>query len=72
MVDISAAVDDKLLQFLANSGAVVLVSTPEYHSVRVEVSLDRLEAIAGSDSVYFIQPKMEYMLNDVDARRLAR
>ena len=43
----------------------MLVSTPEYHSVRVEVSLDRLEDIAGSDSVYFIQPKMEYMLNDV-------
>ena len=65
VVDISASVDDKLLQFLARSGAVVLVSTPEYRSVRAEVSLDRLEDIAGSDSVYFIQPKMEYMLNDV-------
>jgi hypothetical protein len=65
VVDISASVDDKLLQFLASKGAVLLVSTPEYHSVRVEVSLDRLEDIAGSDSVYFIQPKMEYLLNDV-------
>jgi Calx-beta domain/CHRD domain/Subtilase family len=65
VVDISASVDENLLQFLASRGAVVLVSTPEYHSVRAEVSLDRLEDIAGSDSVYFIQPKMEYMLNDV-------
>ncbi len=64
VVDISAAVDDNLLQLLANNGAVVLVSTPEYHSVRAEVSLNRLEDIAGSDSVYFIQPKMDYLLND--------
>jgi hypothetical protein len=64
VVDISASVDDKLLQLLANNGAAVLVSTPEYNSVRVEVALDRLENIAASDSVYFIQPKMEYLLND--------
>ncbi|MGZ8845236.1 MAG: Calx-beta domain-containing protein [Pyrinomonadaceae bacterium] len=66
VVDISAAVDDKLLQLLANNGAVVLISTPDYNSVRVEVSLDRLEDIAGSDSVYFIQPKMDYMLSQVN------
>jgi len=67
VVDISAMVDDKLLQLLANNGAVVLVSTPDYNSVRVEVALDRLEDIAASDSVHFIQPKQEYMLNDVSA-----
>src|SRR6267143_6221412 len=65
VVDISASVDDKLFQLLANNGAVVLVSTPEYNSVRVEVALNRLEDIAASDSVHFVQPKMEYVLNDV-------
>jgi hypothetical protein len=65
VVDISASVDDKLLQLLANNGAVVLVSTPDYNSVRVEVALDRLEEIAASDSVHFIQPKQDYMLNNV-------
>jgi hypothetical protein len=65
VVDISGTVDDKLLQSLANNGAAVLVSTPEYHSVRVEVALNRLESIAALDGVNFIQPKMEYMLNDV-------
>src|SRR6266850_4860595 len=65
VVDISASVDDRFLQLLANNGAVVLVSTPDYNSVRVEVALNRLEDIAASDSVHFIQPKQEYMLNSV-------
>src|SRR5262245_53144263 len=40
VVDITAFVDDRFLQFLERNGATVLVSTPEYHSVRVEVSLN--------------------------------
>ncbi len=67
VVDISASVNDKLLQMLVSNGANVLVSTPDYNSVRVEVSLNRLEDIAASDSVYFIQPKQEYMLNSVSS-----
>jgi Calx-beta domain/Subtilase family len=63
VVDITATVDDKLIQFLVSKGAVVLVSEPDYHNVRVEVALDRLEDIAASDSVRFIQPKQEYMLS---------
>jgi len=71
VVDISATVDDKLLQFLRNNGAVILNSTPVYNSVRVEVGMDRLEDIAASDSVNFIQPKQEYLLNDVTTTPLA-
>jgi hypothetical protein len=63
VVDITALVDDNLIQFLERNGAAILVSTPEYHSVRVEVSLNRLEDIAASDKVRFIQPKAEYMLS---------
>ena len=62
VVDISGNVDDKLLQSLTNNGAAVLVSTPEYHSVRVEVALNHLETIAALEGVTFIQPKMEYLL----------
>jgi hypothetical protein len=63
VVDISGTVGDDLLNTLAANGAKVLVSTPEYNSVRVEVALDRLEAIAASPAVRFIQPKQNYMLS---------
>jgi len=63
IVDITASVDEQLLRMLANNGARVLVSEPDYHNVRVEVSLDRLEDIAASSSVRIIQPKQEYILS---------
>ncbi|HZV60407.1 MAG TPA: hypothetical protein VFF42_08690, partial [Candidatus Eremiobacteraceae bacterium] len=67
VVDISGTIDDKLLQVLTNMGATVVVSTPEYNSIRVEVGLDRLEEIALSDSVRFIQPKQDCMLAGVSS-----
>jgi CHRD domain/Calx-beta domain/Subtilase family/Domain of unknown function (DUF4214) len=63
VVDISAAVNDQLIQLLERNGAIVLASVPESHSVRVEIGIDRLETIAASDSVRFIQPKAEYALS---------
>src|SRR5262249_41381885 len=65
VVDINAKVDDQFLKFLAGNGGDVLFSSAEYKSVRVDVPLDRLEAIAASDNVRFIQPKADYMLNQV-------
>jgi hypothetical protein len=65
VVDISAQVDDQFLNFLSANGADVLSSSSEYRSLRVDVPLDRLEAIAASNNVRFIQPKTEYLLNQV-------
>ncbi|MCA1614019.1 MAG: S8 family serine peptidase, partial [Acidobacteria bacterium] len=59
VVDISGEVGDSLLQTLKENGAKVLVSTPRYDSLRAEVGLDRLEAVAASPAVRFIQPKQE-------------
>ena len=65
VVDISARVDDQFLKFLARTGADVLSSSAESHSVRVDVPLASLEAIAASDNVSFIQPQADYLLNQV-------
>src|SRR5215471_10477003 len=65
VVDISARVDDQFLKFVATNGADVLSSSAEYHSVRVDVQLASLEAIAASDNVSFIQPQADYLLNQV-------
>jgi hypothetical protein len=59
VVDISGDVGDSLLQTLRENGATVLISAPRYNTLRAEVSLDRLEAIAASPAVRFIQPKQE-------------
>ncbi|MEJ7655132.1 MAG: hypothetical protein WKH64_18245 [Chloroflexia bacterium] len=60
-MDISGKITDSLLQNLKANGANILVSMPAYDSLRAEVALDRLEAIADSPDVRFIQPKQEYM-----------
>jgi hypothetical protein len=60
VVDITGTVGDSLLGLLAANGASVIASTPAYDSIRAEVSLDRLETIAASSSVRFIQSKQEF------------
>jgi len=58
-VDITAAIDDELLQRLADMGVEVSNVFPQYHSLRTKTSLDQLEKIAGFPQVRFIQPKQE-------------
>jgi hypothetical protein len=62
VVDITARVDNSLLQALENLGARIISSYPRYHSVRAEISLDSLESIAALDDVVFIRPKLEPMV----------
>src|SRR5438132_1575464 len=58
-VDITAAIDDELLQRLADMGVEVSNVFAQYHSLRTKTSLDQLEKIAGFPQVRFIQPKQE-------------
>jgi len=48
VVDITGNINQSLLQTLISNGAKILVSTPNYNSIRVEVGLDSLESIAAS------------------------
>jgi Calx-beta domain/Domain of unknown function (DUF4214) len=59
LVDITANVSDSLLNTLKAGGATIMDSLPEYRSVRAEISLDSLEAIAASPDVIYIMPAQE-------------
>ncbi len=59
VVDITAQVDEKLMEALAANGARVLSSFPRYRSIRAAVPFDRLEAIAALSQVIFIQPRQD-------------
>ncbi|MBV8856050.1 MAG: S8 family serine peptidase [Acidobacteria bacterium] len=59
VVDITAKLDDAFFETLSANGARVLVAVPGYDSARVEVGLDRLEAIAALPQVRYIQSKQE-------------
>ncbi|MBA2702363.1 MAG: S8 family serine peptidase [Blastocatellia bacterium] len=67
VVDITGNINQSLLQTLTSYGAKILVSTPNYNSIRVEVALDSLESIAASPDVNFIQAKQEAMTSRSNA-----
>ena len=58
-VDISAEVSDRLLGVLRKMGVKVESSWVQYHTLRAQVALDQLEAVAALPQVRFIQPKQE-------------
>jgi hypothetical protein len=70
-VDISALVDDQLLNDLRGMGIGVSNVFPKYNSLRAVVLLEQLETIAGFNQVRFIQPKQEALLSQtrVESRR---
>jgi hypothetical protein len=59
IIDISASVDKQLLKKLKQAGALVINSFPEYNTVRAEVSLDAVDAIADMPEVNYVQPMQE-------------
>jgi hypothetical protein len=70
IVDISGQITNSLLDLLKANGANVLVSTPRFNSVRAEVALNNLEAIAASPDVRYIQSKQEAMTSRREASAL--
>jgi hypothetical protein len=69
-VDICAIVTPKLLARIKNIGADIISSAPEYHTLRANVSLDKLEAIASLPEVRFISPKQESTTNRIDEKNI--
>ncbi|HEX8175510.1 MAG TPA: S8 family serine peptidase [Pyrinomonadaceae bacterium] len=68
IVDISAAVDKQLLKKLKQAGAKIINSFPEYNTLRAEVSLDALDAIADFPEVYYVQAAQEAMTSQDDGQ----
>lgn len=71
-VDLSADVSAKFISRLKTMGVEVLGSWPDYHSMRVRVSLDKLEDIAQMPQVRFIMPKQESMTSHIDRSEIQR
>jgi hypothetical protein len=56
LVDITADVDEALLDRIASLGGVVINSHPRYRAVRASLPLDAIEPLAGSAGVAGIRP----------------
>jgi hypothetical protein len=70
VVDITGNVSDSLIEWLKTNGATILISTPAYGTVRAEVALNKLEDIASSSAVRYIQSKQEAMTSRRDVSNL--
>ena len=62
-VDITATIDDQLLDSLRGMGVEVSHVFSEYNSLRAVASLEQLETIASLSQVSFIQPKQEALFS---------
>ena len=62
-VDITADIDDALLETLKGMGINCPSVLPAYHALRAIASLDQLETVASLSQVRFIQPKQAYQLS---------
>ena len=63
-VDIAAAVTDDLIIRIESLGGQVIFPSWQYHTIRAEVSLSAVEAIAGYAEVRFIGPAVGSMTSD--------
>ncbi|MET0752794.1 MAG: S8 family serine peptidase, partial [Pyrinomonadaceae bacterium] len=61
IIDITAKVSKKLITRLEAQGAKILISLPRYNTLRVEMSLEALDAVADFPEVIYIQPMQEAM-----------
>jgi hypothetical protein len=61
LVNITADVDDRLLDRIAELGGSVLKSLPQYRALQARLPLDRLEALAEMESVQSIRPQDRYI-----------
>ena len=68
IVEVSARVDDSLLEAIRALGGKVLDSRPAYDSVRAWLPLGALEGLAARSEVGFISPKREAITSRVRAR----
>ena len=62
-VDITATIDDQLLDSLRGMGVEISNVASEYNTLRAKVSLEQLETIAKLSQVHFIQPRQEALFS---------
>jgi Subtilase family len=65
VLDLKARVSDALLNQLKTYGADIVASVPEYSSIRIQVVIDQIEAIAALPDVIYVQPKQDAMTSRV-------
>ena len=72
-VDITAIIDDQLLDSLRGMSVEISNVFPQYNSLRAIASLEQLETIASFSQVRFIQPKQEALFSQapVETRKPA-
>ncbi len=63
LVDISGNVTNALLSRIASLGGQVISSFPRYNTIRASVPLDKIEALACSSDVRFIQAAVQAQTN---------
>ncbi|MFT3744447.1 MAG: S8 family serine peptidase [Pyrinomonadaceae bacterium] len=65
VLDLRAAVDDKLLAELRSNGAEIISSFPVYDSVRIRIKLEHVEKIAALDKIKFVSREMSPDLDSI-------
>ena len=56
LVEVTAKVSAKLVSKLSKAGAEVISKSAKYHTVRVRVALEKIEALAEIEEVRYISP----------------
>src|SRR5262245_38436125 len=64
-LDLKANVSDTLLNQLRAYGAEIVSASPDLNSIRIQVAVDQIEAIAALPDVTFLQPKQGAMTSRV-------
>ncbi|HMF57616.1 MAG TPA: S8 family serine peptidase, partial [Pyrinomonadaceae bacterium] len=70
-VDISAEVDNALLNTLEGMGVQIVRTYPQYHRISAKAPLDQLETIAGLSQVHFIGQKPQVKTHQVSPTDVA-
>jgi hypothetical protein len=67
-VEIRAEVNERLMSFLKKRGAKIESTVSEWRSIAASVPLLSIEELASQSGVYFVQPKQDYMTNEVNTK----
>jgi hypothetical protein len=67
-VDITAAIDDQLLEGLRGMGVEILSAAREYNTLRANVSLEQIETIAKLSQVHFVQPRQDALFSQASPK----
>ncbi len=58
-LDIRAVVTDELLTKIEGAGGKIVYASPQYNTVRIQINLSKVEAVAAYPQVKFVEPAVE-------------